>query len=94
MSTATEETWDDTKFTGLIGEHKVHVLSTIKEVSDDSTDTNLVVLFRYADDGGTNIYALRWKLGAILDLGTSDLDAAKGAIMTMFALDAGVNDND
>lgn len=95
MSTAAGSTglaaapqWDDKKFLGLIGDKEVSVLATIKEAAKGDTN-NLCVLFRYNNVEDKNIYALRWKLGAILDLGTDELALAKGSCETMFTMEDG-----
>ena len=87
------EEWDDKKFFGLIGDKEVEVLTTLKEPEPGGSDTNMCVLFTYPDAEPNNIYALRWKLGAVLDLGTTDLQLAKGSIRTMLMMEASDNES-
>lgn len=83
--------WEDKEFRGLIGDTEVAVLSTLSE-SGKQTDSDKCILLRYVGANTPKIYALRWSLGAILDLGTEDLDVAKGSIQTMLIMEDSDND--
>lgn len=78
--------WDDKKFFGLIGDKEVSVLATTKEPSKGGSDASLCVLFSYPGDDA-RIYALRWAVGAVLDLGTDDVEKAKGSVQVMVMLE-------
>ena len=84
--------WDDKKFFGLIGDKEVAVLATLKEPSAGGDDANMCVLFTYPKAEPPQIYALRWKLGAVLDLGTTELLLAKGSIQTQLMMEESDND--
>lgn len=78
--------WDDKQFKGLVGDKEVQVLACCDEPVKDN-ETNKCVLFTYPNSDETKIWALRWSLGAVLDLGTTELDLAKGSIQTMVMME-------
>tara|TARA_R110002049_G_scaffold258533_2_gene434302 strand:- start:909 stop:1211 length:303 start_codon:yes stop_codon:yes gene_type:complete len=87
--------WDDKKYNGLIGDTEVEVCATGKEPTPEAAESSMCVLFRYCGregDAANNIYALRWSLGAVLDLGTDDVAMAKGSVETMILMEESDND--
>lgn len=83
-----EKFWSDKPFSAMIGEKPVDVLCTQHNTLVDMARNQEadIVLFRY--ENKTNIYALRWKLGAVLNMGTADIDEAKGSIKAMMSMEA------
>ena len=80
-----ELNWEDQTKVALIGDIEIDVLATTEEPDDSA-----VVLFRYKDKPA--VYALRWSIGQILELGTDDVALAKGSINTMVMMEAGDED--
>ena len=78
--------WDDKVFFGLVGDKEVEVLACCDEPVKDH-ETNKCVLFKYPKAEDQKIYALRWSLGAVLDLGTTELALAKGSVQTMIMME-------
>lgn len=71
--------WVDEQIAGLIGNDKnIMILSHTKNTGSDKDHC---VIFHY--DGSKDLHALRWSLGAIMPLGTTVLEEAKGSINTM-----------
>lgn len=76
--------WDvKSKNRALVGDKLVNMLA-----SRDEGGGNTCVLFAYEEDAEQKIYALRWSLGAVVDLGTSDLEVAMGSINTMIIMES------
>ena len=70
--------WSNEKLCGLVGEKEIEILATY---TDDSVPNAQCVLFRYKHK--PDIFALRWAIGSIIELGTDDIDLAKGSIDAM-----------
>ena len=80
--------WRDSNDSALIGEKPVDLLASQHE-SERDRDKNQeaqVILFRY--EGKTNIYALRWSMGVVLNMGTTDIAQAQGAVAAMASMES------
>lgn len=90
-ATVSMEDWNDEKYTGLIGDKEIEVVSTMTE--SGKGDNARVVLFHYKDQPDKpNVYALRWSVGAIMDMHTDDVKLAKGSMNTMLMMEASDDD--
>ena len=76
--------WDTNGYPGLIGETAIEIVAT--QTFENDSDDAQVVLFRYT--GKPAIYALRWTLGAVIELGTDDPKKAMGSIDVMASMEA------
>ncbi len=83
--------WRHETFPAMIGLKPVAILASL-HLSEANCSSNVdaqVVLFRY--EGRKNIYALRWSLGAVINMDTKDIDEAVGGIEVMRSLEASRN---
>jgi hypothetical protein len=80
--------WKDSNYSALIGEKPVNIISTQHDCEEDmhKNQEAQVVLFCY--QGKTNIYALRWTIGAVLNMGTTDAAEAQGSIQAMASMES------
>lgn len=82
----TQESWKDEEYFGLIGDDEIKVLSHLTEPGNNST----VVIFKFtnSEKHGDSLQALRWSVGAIMDMQTADLAQAKGGMNAMIMMEA------
>lgn len=83
--------WNYKKYPAMIGEKPVEIQASQHKSEKDKAhglDAE-VVLFCY--EGKKNIYALRWSLGAVLNMGTNDMEEAVGGIEAMRSMEASSN---
>ena len=73
--------WVTDAFPGMVGTKEIEVLAQRHEGRENAQ----VILFRYK--GKDRIHALRWSIGAVLDMHTDNVDDAMGGIDAMLTME-------